>query len=184
MSVDLADLEKRMNGAVDNLKREFAGLRTGRAHASLLDPVVVEAYGSEVPLNQVGGVNVPEPRMLSVQVWDKTMVGPVEKAIRNAGLGLNPAADGQTVRVPIPDLTEERRKELSKVAKNYAEQAKIAARNVRRDGMDDIKKAEKDSEIGKDEAKAYGDDIQALTDQYVKLIDETAATKEAEIMQV
>ncbi len=178
---DLNELERRMEGALTAMKTEFGGLRTGRANASLLEPVMVSAYGAEMPLNQVATVNVPEPRMLSVAVWDKTMVGAVEKAIRDAGLGVNPITDGQTVRVPMPALTEERRKELTKVAAKYAEAARVAIRNIRRDGMEAAKKAEGVSE---DDQKKASEDIQKLTDQWVKAVDETLAQKEEEIMQV
>ena len=178
---DLKELERRMEGALNALKTEFGGLRTGRASANLLEPVMVSAYGSEMPLNQVGTVNVPEPRMLAVQVWDKTMVGAVEKAIRDAGLGVNPVTDGQTVRVPLPALTEERRKELAKLAAKYAETARIAVRNVRRDGMEAVKKASGSSE---DEQKKFSEDIQKITDVWVKKVDEALAAKEEEIMQV
>ncbi|HLW26801.1 MAG TPA: ribosome recycling factor [Kiloniellales bacterium] len=173
-----------MEGALDALKREFGGLRTGRAATSLLEPLMVEAYGSMVPLNQVGTVGVPEPRMLTVQVWDRKMVSAVEKAIRESGLGLNPSNDGNLVRVPIPPLSEERRQELAKVAARYAEQARVAVRNVRRDGMDQLKRMEKDNEISEDIQRRKGDDIQKLTDEHIKLIDEALAQKEAEIMQV
>ncbi|MEM8800755.1 MAG: ribosome recycling factor [Pseudomonadota bacterium] len=178
------DLERRMKGAADNLKQEFAGLRTGRATTSLLDPVVVDVYGANMPLNQVGSVNVPEPRMLSVQVWDSGNVSAVEKAIRNSGLGLNPVIDGGTIRIPIPELNEERRRDLSKVAGKYAEQARISVRNVRRDGMDTLKKLEKDGEMGKDETKGLSDKVQGMTDSAIKEIDDLLAAKEAEIMQV
>jgi ribosome recycling factor len=178
---DLNELERRMEGALTAMKTEFGGLRTGRASASLLEPVMVSAYGAEMPLNQVATVNVPEPRMLSVAVWDKTMVGAVEKAIRDAGLGVNPITDGQTVRVPMPALTEERRKELAKVAAKYAEAARVAIRNIRRDGMEAAKKAEGVSE---DDQKKTSENIQKLTDQWVKSVDETLAHKEEEIMQV
>ncbi|OIQ90922.1 ribosome-recycling factor [mine drainage metagenome] len=179
-----ADLKRRMDSAVEVLKKEFSGLRTGRASASLLDPVVVEAYGSSMPLNQVGNVSVPEPRMILVSVWDKGMVKAVEKAIRDAGLGLNPAADGQTVRVPIPPLNEERRHELQKVAGKYAEQSRVSVRNVRRDGMDGLKKLEKDGVISQDEQRAHEKEVQVITDETIKRIDETLAHKEKEIMQV
>ena len=181
---DIDDLKRRMNGAIENLKTEFSGLRTGRASVNLLDPVVVDAYGSNMPLNQVGTVATPEARLISVQVWDKTLVSATEKAIRNAGLGLNPVVDGQTLRIPIPELNEERRQELSKVAGRYAEQAKIAVRNVRRDGMDSLKKLEKDGEISQDEQKTLGEQVQKLTDKKVAEIDELTAAKEKEIMQV
>jgi ribosome recycling factor len=179
-----ADLTRRMDGAMETLKREFAGLRTGRANPGLLEPVRVEAYGSEVPLTQVGPIGVPEPRMLTVQVWDKTLVGAVERAIREAGIGLNPASDGQLVRVPIPMLTAERRAELAKLAGKYAEGARIAVRGVRRDGMDQIKAAEKKHEIGEDNVKDWSDEVQKLTDGYIKRIDESLADKEREIKQV
>ncbi|NHK27714.1 ribosome recycling factor [Parvularcula flava] len=178
---DLGELKRRMEGAVASLKSEFGGLRTGRATSSLLDPVVVKAYGSEMPLNQVGTVNVPEPRMLSVQVWDKSMVGAVEKAIRDSGLGVNPVTDGQSVRVPIPPLNEERRQELTKVAAKYAEQTRVAIRNIRRDGMEAVKKADG---MPEDEQKKTSDQIQKLTDDFVKQVDDMLATKEKEIMQV
>lgn len=178
------DLAQRMDGALDVVKKEFAGLRTGRASAGLLDPVQVEAYGSVVPLNQVANVTVPEARMLAVQVWDKGQVKAVEKAIRDAGLGLNPAVDGMTLRVPIPPLNEERRRELTKVAGRYAEQAKVSVRNVRRDGMDTLKKMERDGVISKDEHRSHSTDIQTLTDDIIKKIDEALSAKESEIMQV
>jgi ribosome recycling factor len=181
---NLKEFEKRMQGAVDALKKEFAGLRTGRASVSLLDPVVVEAYGQRMPLSQCGTVSAPEPRMLSVQVWDKGVVIAVQKAIREAGLGLNPAADGTLVRVPIPELNEERRKELTKVAHKYAEQARVAVRNVRRDGMEDLKKAEKDKAIAQDEHRRLNEEVQKMTDKFVKAVDETLAAKEKEIMTV
>ena len=188
MSSDLEaikkDITRRMEGAVDVLQREFAGLRTGRANTSLLDPIMVEAYGSEMPLNQVGTVGVPEPRMLTVQVWDKGLVKAVEKTIMESGLGLNPQSDGQLVRIPIPPLTEERRAELVKVAHKYAEDARIAVRNVRRHAMDDLKHSEKDSEISKDEHHDYANEVQELTDKYVGKIDGALANKEQEIMQV
>jgi ribosome recycling factor len=173
-----------MDGALEALRKEFGGLRTGRASASLLEPVHVSAYGSDMPLNQVGTVNVPEPRMITVQVWDKGLVGAVEKAIRDAGLGLNPMADGSTVRVPIPELSRERRQELSKIAHKYAEQARVAIRNVRRDGMDFLKKQEKDGKIAEDEHHGLHDLMQKLTDEHVTKVDETLATKEKEILQV
>ena len=178
------DLKRRMDSAVEVLKKEFGGLRTGRASASLLEPVVVDAYGSSLPLNQVGNINVPEPRMLTVQVWDKGMVKAVEKAIRDAGLGLNPAADGQTVRVPIPPLNEERRVELQKVAGKYSEEARVAVRNVRRDGMEGLKKLEKDGVISQDEHRHLEKDIQGLTDDTIKRIDEALVHKQEEIKQV
>jgi ribosome recycling factor len=179
-----ADLSRRMDGALDTLKREFAGLRTGRATPGLLEPVRVEAYGSEVPLAQVGTIGVPESRMLTVQVWDRTLVGAVERAIRDSGLGLNPAADGQLIRVPIPMLTAERRNELAKLAGKYAEGGRIAVRGVRRDGMEQIKALEKKGDIGEDDMKDWADQVQKLTDQYVKRIDESLADKEKDIKQV
>ena len=181
---DLKDLTRRMDGAQEALRREFAGLRTGRASTGLLEPITVEAYGSTMPLNQVGTIGVPEPRMVTVQVWDRKLVGAVEKAIRTSGLGLNPATDGQLVRVPIPPLSEERRVELTKIAAKYAEQARIAVRNVRRDGMEMLKRMEKDSEISKDEHHRWSEEIQKLTDEHIKGIDEALAHKEEEILQV
>jgi ribosome recycling factor len=178
------DLTRRMDGAMETLRREFAGLRTGRASPALLEPVKVEAYGSEMPITQVGTIGVPEPRMMTVQVWDKALVGAVERAIRDAGLGLNPAADGQTVRVPIPILTEERRKELARTAHKYAEGARVAVRGVRRDGMEQIKGFEKKHEIGEDVARDWHDVVQKLTDDYIKRIDTALAEKEKDIRQV
>ena len=173
-----------MNGALEVLKQEFAGLRTGRASASLLDHIKVDAYGSETPLNQVATINVPEPRMISVQVWDKSMVKSVEKTIRESGLGLNPASDGQVVRVPIPELSEERRGELAKIAGKYAEGARVAVRNVRRDGMDKLKKMEKAGDLSQDDHKMWGEELQEMTDKVVAAIDETFSEKQKEIMQV
>lgn len=184
MSIDTDDIERRMDGALAAFKTDLAGLRTGRASAGLLEPIMVDAYGQMMPISQVGTISVPEPRMLSVQVWDKGQVAMVEKAIRESSLGLNPMAEGQLIRIPLPELNEERREELVKVAGNYAEQARVAVRNVRRDGMDQIKKAEKDSEISQDDAKLYSDEVQELTDKFIKLIDETLTTKEGEIRQV
>ncbi len=181
---DIADIERRMNGAVEALKREFAGLRTGRASAALLEPITVDAYGSKMPLNQVGTVGVPDPRMLTVQVWDTGLVGAVEKSVRDSGLGLNPQTEGNLVRVPIPELTEERRIELTKIANKYAEQARVAARNVRRDGMDTLKRMEKDGEISQDDQRQWSQDIQKLTDETVSTIDAALTTKDQEIMQV
>ena len=178
-----ADLQRRMHGAVEALKHDLGGLRTGRASISLLEPVNVEVYGSHMPLNQVATISVPEPRMLSVQVWDRSNVGPVEKAIRSAGLGLNPITEGQTLRLPIPGLTEERRKELAKLAGQYAEKAKIAVRNVRRDGMDGLKQDEKKHEISEDERKRLETEVQKLTDETIAEIDAAAAAKEKEILQ-
>lgn len=181
---DISEIKRRMDGAMEALRREFAGLRTGRASVHLLDPVVVKAYGSEMPLAQVGTVNVPEPRMITVQVWDRSLVSAVERAIRDAGLGVNPMSDGQLVRVPIPELSQERRQELTKIAHKYAEQARVAVRNVRRDGMDTLKKLEKDHKISQDEHHKRGDDIQKATDQHIKLIDDALAQKEKEILHV
>ncbi len=181
---DMKDLRRRMEGAVAALKTEFGGLRTGRASAALLEPVKVDAYGTETPINQVGTISVPEPRMISVQIWDKSLVGAIDKAIRNAGLGLNPVVDGVNLRIPIPPLNEERRAELAKLAGKYAEEARVAARNVRRHAMDQLKRLEKDNVISEDEHKSRADDVQKLTDEYVKSIDEQLKTKEEEIMQV
>ena len=178
------DIGRRMDGAIEVLHRELAGLRTGRAATSLLEPVTVAAYGSEMPMNQVGTIGVPEPRMLTVQVWDKGLVSAVEKAIRDSGLGLNPAADGQLVRVPIPALTEERRAELSKVAHKYAEEARVAVRNVRRHAMDELKDAEKNGDISEDAYHGYTEEVQKVTDDHVAKIDEIISHKETEIMQV
>ena len=179
---DKADIERRMKGAVDALKSDLQGLRTGRANTSLLDPVVVEVYGSMMPLSQVATVSAPEPRMLSVQVWDNSNMTPVEKGIAHANLGLNPIIDGQTLRLPIPDLTQERRKELAKLAGQYAEKAKIAIRNVRRDAMESLKVDEKKKEISEDDRKRSEEVVQKLTDQFVKETDEAAAKKEQEIL--
>ena len=180
----IKDLRRRMDGALEVLRKEFAGLRTGRASASLLDPVVVEAYGNPMPLNQVGTVSVPEPRLIIVQVWDRGNVKATEKAIREAGLGLNPQTEGQTIRVPIPDLNEERRRELTKVAAKYAEQARVSVRNVRRDGLDLLKKQEKDHKITQDQHRKLDKDIQALTDETIKKVDAALAQKDKEILQV
>ncbi len=179
---DKADIERRMKGAVESLKGDLSGLRTGRANTSLLDPVVVEVYGAMMPLNQVATVSAPEPRMLSVQVWDKTNLTAVEKGIAKANLGLNPMIDGQTLRLPMPDLTEERRRDLAKLAGQYAEQAKIAIRNVRRDGMEALKEDEKKKEISEDDRKRSEDDVQKLTDKYVAETDAAAQAKEKEIL--
>jgi ribosome recycling factor len=180
----LNEFSRRMDGALEALQKEFAGLRTGRASAHLLDQIKVTAYGSTMPLNQVGTVNVPEPRMITVQVWDRGLTREVEKAIRDAGLGLNPASDGQLVRVPIPELSQERRTELSKIAHKYAEQARVAVRNVRRDGMEFLKKQEKDGKISEDEHRKLHDEVQKLTDGHVKKVDDSLAAKEKEILQV
>ncbi len=181
---NLAKYRERMDKAIGALKEEFGSLRTGRASASLLDQVHVEAYGATVPINQVGAVSVPEPRSINVSVWDKGLVVSVEKAIRNAGLGLNPVVEGQNLRVPIPVLTEERRKDLAKLAGKYAEQQRVAVRNVRREAMDDLKKAEKDGTISQDEHKRLEGDVQKITDEAIKRVDEALKTKEHEIMQV
>lgn len=179
---DKADIERRMKGALESLKGDLTGLRTGRANVALLDPIVVEVYGATMPLNQVATVSAPEPRMLSVQVWDKSGVIPAEKAIRSAGLGLNPIVDGQTLRLPIPDLTEERRKELAKLASQYAEKARVAVRNVRRDGMDALKTDEKKGEISEDERKKLESEVQKMTDATIADIDTAASAKEKEIL--
>jgi ribosome recycling factor len=180
---DLAGLAKRMDGALDVLRKELQGLRTGRASANLLEPITVEAYGSEVPLTQVATVNVPEPRMLTVQVWDRSMVKAVEKAIRSSNLGLNPATDGQLLRVPLPELSQERRQELVKVAHRYGEQARVAIRNVRRDGMDHLKQDEKKHEISEDERKRGETEVQKMTDETIGEIDAVLAAKDKEILQ-
>jgi len=177
-----ADIERRMAGAVEALKSDLAGLRTGRANVALLDPVQVEVYGAIMPLSQVATVSAPEPRMLSVQVWDRSNMTPVEKGIARAGLGLNPMIDGQTIRLPIPDLTEERRKELAKLGGQYSEKAKVAIRNVRRDGMEALKEDEKKKEISEDERKRLEDEVQKLTDEYTRQADDAAAQKEKEIL--
>ncbi len=179
---DKADLARRMAGSVEALKHDLQGLRTGRASVTLLDPVTVEVYGSTMPLNQIATVSSPEPRLLSVQVWDKSNVGPADKAIRSAGLGLNPIVDGTTLRLPIPDLTEERRKELAKLAGQYAEKARIAARNVRRDGMEALKADEKKGLFGEDERKRHEAEVQKLTDATIAELDAAAAAKEKEIL--
>ena len=180
---DKGDLQRRMHGAVEVLKHDLNGLRTGRASTALLDPVTVEVYGANMPLNQVATVSAPEPRLLSVQVWDRSNISAVEKAIRNAGLGINPITDGQNIRLPIPDLTEERRKELAKLAHQYAEKAKVAVRNVRRDGMDALKQDEKKKDISEDEHKRLDTEVQKLTDDSIKEIDEILAAKDKEILQ-
>ena len=179
-----ADAERRMGGAIDVLKTEFGGLRTGRATTSLLEPLKVQAYEQSVPINQVGTIAVPEPRLITVQVWDKDLVSSVEKSIRDSDLGLNPSSDGQTVRVPVPPLSEERRIELKKIASRYAEDTKVAVRNIRRHIMDDLKRSEKESEISKDRHKEYEGEIQELTDQFVRRIDESLEKKDNEILQV
>lgn len=184
MVADLKDIERRMEGALNALSAEFKGLRAGRASAGLLDSVFVDAYGSSMPLSQVGSVSVPDPRMLSVNVWDASLVQAVDKSIRDAGLGLNPIIDGQNLKIPVPPLNEERRRELAKLAGKYAEQARIAVRNVRRDGMEAIKRKEKDGEIGEDERHTQSDEVQKLTDTMISKIDESLKNKESEIMQV
>jgi len=181
-SISTADLNRRMHGALEALRHDLAGLRTGRASTALVDGIHVEVYGSNMPLNQLATVSTPEPRLLSVQVWDRSNVQPVEKAIRNAGLGINPIVDGQVIRLPIPELTEERRKELAKLVGQYAEKARIAVRNVRRDGMDHLKQDEKKHEISEDERKRLETEVQKLTDDTIKEIDALADTKEKEIL--
>ena len=181
---ELGDITRRMDGALDALHREFGGLRTGRASASLLEPIHVDAYGSSMPMNQVGSISVPEPRMVTVQVWDKSLVGAVEKAIRESGLGLNPMNEGQLVRVPIPPLSEERRVELTKIAGKYAEQARVAVRNVRRDGMERLKQMERDGALSKDAHHDWAEEIQEMTDGHIKKVDEALHQKEQEILQV
>lgn len=183
IEIDVDDLQRRMDGAMAALKAEFASLRTGRASGSILDTVVVDAYGSQMPINQVGTVNVPEPRMITVTVWDKGLVGAVEKAIRNSGLGINPVMDGMVLRLPIPELNEERRQQLAKLAGQYAESARVAVRNVRKDGMDQVKKA-KGAGMGEDDQKIWSDEIQEMTDQHIAAIDKALEAKQEEIMQV
>ena len=180
----LKDLRRRMDGAIEVLRKEFGGLRTGRASASLLEPIHVSAYGGNVPLSQVASVNVPEPRMIAVQVWDRSVVKAVDKAIREAGLGLNPQTEGQTIRVPIPELNEERRRELTRVAAKYAEDARVAVRKVRQHGIEALRRLEKDSEISQDEQRKVQQEVQRLTDDHIKRIDETLAQKDKEILQV
>ncbi|GEO84946.1 MULTISPECIES: ribosome recycling factor [Alphaproteobacteria] len=182
--IDLNDVKRRMDGAINAFKHDIASLRTGRASANILDPVTVEAYGSRMPLNQVANVTVPEPRMLGISVWDKSMVNAVDRAIREANLGLNPIVDGQNLRIPLPELNEERRKSLVKIAHEYAEKAKVAIRHVRRDGMDGLKKAEKDGVIGQDESRATSEKVQKMTDDTISDIDRLLVEKEKEIMQI
>lgn len=184
MSYDKSELQKRMDASIDALHKEFSGLRTGRASANLLDTVVVDMYGSKMPINQVGTVSVPEPRLLSVQVWDASAVKSVEKAIRDAGLGLNPMPDGNNIRIPIPDLNEERRQELVKVASKIAENTRISVRNARRDGMDGIKKMKNDNEITEDDVKRLSDEVQSMTDTAIKKVDDALSSKENDIMTV
>ncbi len=181
--LDTADLERRMDGAINALRTEFASLRTGRASGSMLEPIQVDAYGQMTPINQLGTVNVPEPRMVTINVWDKGMVNKVEKAIRESGLGINPQTNGTIIMLPIPELNEQRRKELTKVAAQYAEHARVAVRNLRRDGMDQIKKAQKDG-LSEDDVKFWEGEVQDMTDKYIKLVDHTLDSKQAEIMQV
>ncbi|WP_114967189.1 ribosome recycling factor [Alkalilacustris brevis] len=183
IEIDIDDIERRMDGAMAALRQEFASLRTGRASASMLEPVQVDAYGAMTPINQVGTVNVPEPRMVTVNVWDKGLVGKVERAIRDSGLGINPVVDGTIIRLPIPELNEERRRELSKVAAQYAEHARVAVRNVRRDGMDQLKKA-KAAGMSEDDHKIWADEVQELTDRKIAAIDKALDDKQAEIMQI
>ena len=183
-AIDLSDLQRRMDGAISAFKSDLASLRTGRASANLLDPITVEAYGTQMPINQVANVTVPEPRMISVNVWDKSMVGPLDRAIRESNLGFNPIVDGQNLRIPLPELNEQRRKELVKISHDYAEKARVAVRHVRRDGMDVVKKAEKDSEIGQDDSRALSERVQKMTDDTISRIDSLVADKEQEIMQV
>ncbi|MEL7459605.1 MAG: ribosome recycling factor [Pseudomonadota bacterium] len=181
--LDTDDLTRRMDGAMASLRGEFASLRTGRASASMLDPVMVDAYGALTPINQVGTVNVPEPRMVTVNIWDKSLVGKAEKAIRESGLGINPQLNGTIIMLPIPELNEERRRELTKVAAQYAENARVAVRNVRRDGMDQIKKGKADG-LSEDDQKLWEDEVQQMTDSYISQVDQALETKQAEIMQV
>ena len=182
--MDMADLRRRMQGALDVLRKEFGGLRTGRASTQLLEPIMVEIYGGTMPLNQVATISVPEPRMLSVQVWDRAAVIPVDKAIRKAGLGLNPIAEGQVIRVPMPELTQERRKEMSKLAHKYGELARVAVRNVRREGMEQLKKLVKDGDISEDDQRNLSQEVQKVTDETIGKVDATLAAKDNEIMQV
>lgn len=181
--IDLDDLQRRMDGAMAALKHEFGSLRTGRASSSMLDPVMVDAYGTPTPINQVGTINVPEPRMVTINVWDKQLVGKVEKAIRESGLGINPQLNGTIIMLPIPELNEERRRDLTKVAAQYAESARVAVRNVRRDGMDQIKKAKSDG-MSEDDQKFWSDEVQSLTDKAIATVDASLEAKQAEIMQV
>ena len=181
--LDTDDLQRRMDGAMGSLKTEFASLRTGRASATMLEPVMVDAYGSRTPVNQIGTVNVPEPRMVTLNVWDKALVGPAEKAIRESGLGINPQLNGTIIMLPIPELTEDRRRDLTKVAGTYAENARVSVRNVRRDGMDQLKKAKNDG-LSEDDHKIWSDEVQELTDKAIAAIDQALEVKQAEIMQV
>ncbi len=181
--LNIEDLKRRMEGAMASMRQEFASLRTGRASASMVEPIMVDAYGAPTPINQVGTVNVPEPRMVTINIWDKGLVGKAEKAIRESGLGINPVIDGTIIRLPIPELNEERRRELTKVAAQYAENARVAIRNVRRDGMDQLKKMKSDG-MSEDDHKIWSDEVQTLTDEAITGIDEVLETKQAEIMQV
>ncbi|MGE0714077.1 MAG: ribosome recycling factor [Alphaproteobacteria bacterium] len=183
-TADLGEYRRRMAGALDVLRKELAGLRTGRASADLLNPVMVDAYGQHQPISRLGTVNVPEPRLITIQVWDRGVVKAVDKAIRDSGLGLNPITEGQVIRVPLPDLTQDRRKELSKVAHKYAEAARVSVRNVRRDGMEHLKKLEKDGDISQDEQRKHGTEMQTLTDEHIKKVDEMLQAKEKDILQV
>jgi ribosome recycling factor len=183
-SIDFKDMQRRMDGAIHAYKTDLASLRTGRASANLLDPIHVDAYGASMPLNQVATVSVPEPRMISVSVWDRQLVGAVDRAVRESNLGFNPIVDGSTLRIPLPELTEDRRKQLVKIAHQYAEQARVAVRHVRRDGMEHVKKAEKDGDIGKDESHVHSDRVQKMTDETIASIDSLLVEKEAEILQV
>ena len=183
IEIDLDDLERRMDGAMASLKQEFASLRTGRASASMVEPIMVDAYGAPTPINQVGTVNVPEPRMVTINIWDKSLVGKAEKAIRESGLGINPQLNGTIIMLPIPELNEERRRELTRVAAQYAEHARVAIRNVRRDGMDQIKKAKADG-MSEDDQKLWSDEVQELTDQAIAKVDAALEHKQSEIMQV
>ncbi len=182
--LNIADIKKRMDGAVDALHHDFSGLRTGRASTALLDPIMVDAYGSQTPISQVGSVSAPDTRLLTVQVWDKGLVAYVEKAIRESDLGLNPMLDGQLIRLPIPPLNEERRKELAKIASKYAEETKVSIRNVRRDTIDKIKRAEKAGDLSEDKMHGQMDEVQKITDEYIKKVDESLKIKEADIMEV
>jgi ribosome recycling factor len=183
LDIDLDAIQRRMDGAMNALKQEFASLRTGRASASIVEPIQVDAYGQMTPINQLGTVNVPEPRMVVINVWDKAMIGKIEKAIRESGIGINPVTDGPLIRLPIPELNEQRRKELTKVAAQYAESAKVAIRNVRRDGMDQIKKA-KAAGMSEDDQKMWSDEVQEMTDKQVAAVDKVLDSKQAEIMQI
>jgi ribosome recycling factor len=183
LEIDLDDLERRMEGAIASLKHEFGTLRTGRASASMVEPIMVEAYGSPTPLNQVGTINVPEPRLIAINIWDKALVGKAEKAIRESGLGINPQLNGTIILLPIPELNEERRRELTKVAGDYAERARVSIRNVRRDGMDQLKKLKNDG-MSEDDNKFWHDEVQSLTDRFIGVVDKALETKQQEIMQV